>query len=104
MVATPAVARKDEPVSDERVVFTKRNWTGRFLRAEVSYGDFQQIMAGIQTWDQWLPAWSRKAQEYERLAEAAEQRGARQSAADGWQLVRESRTRDPRPATVECLL
>lgn len=68
----------------DRVAFTKRNWMGRFLRAEVSYGDVQRIMGNIQSWDQWLSAWAEKAQDYERLAEAAEQRGARHSAAEGW--------------------
>jgi len=70
--------------AEDRVAFTKRNWMGRFLRAEVSYGDLQRIMANIQTWEQWLPAWAEKAQEYEKLAESAEQRGARRSAAEAW--------------------
>ena len=69
---------------DDRVAFTKRNWMGRFLRAEVNYGDYQRIMDKIDTWDQWLPAWGEKALEYEQLAEAAEQRGARYSAAEAW--------------------
>lgn len=84
MTKDSATAAAGAPDLDERVAFTRRNWTGRFLRAEVNYGDYQQIMAGIRTWDQWLPAWCEKALEYERLAEAAEKRAARQSAAEGW--------------------
>ncbi len=68
----------------DRVAFTKRNWMGRFLRAEVSYGDVQRIMGNIQTWEQWLPAWSEKAQDYEKLAEDAEKRDARRTAAEAW--------------------
>ena len=79
------MARKsDQQGEDERVVFTKRNWTGRFLRAEVNYGDFQRIMSKIQSWDQWLPAWAEKATEYEALADAAEKQDARHSAAEAW--------------------
>ncbi len=80
-----AISRGQEPQApDDRVVFTKRNWIGRFLRAEVSYGDYQRVMSKIQTWDQWLPAWAEKAQEYENHAREAEKRGARQSAAEAW--------------------
>lgn len=69
---------------DERVAFTRRNWTGRFLRAEVTYGDYQRIMSKISTWDQWLPAWAEIALEYERHAKSAEERGGRHSAAEAW--------------------
>jgi dienelactone hydrolase len=84
MKSASAATGPDDQAEDERVIFTKRNWTGRFLRAEVNYGDFQRIMSKIRTWDQWLPAWAEKASEYETLAEAAEQRGARHSAAEAW--------------------
>jgi dienelactone hydrolase len=75
---------QEQQIQDERVAFTKRNWMGRFLRAEVNYGDCQRIIGNIETWDQWLPAWSEKALEYEKFAEAAEQQGARRSAAEAW--------------------
>jgi 2,6-dihydroxypseudooxynicotine hydrolase len=84
MKTAGATEKIEEQVTDDRVAFTKRNWTGRFLRAEVNYGDFQRIMGKILTWDQWLPAWAEKAQEYEALADAAEKRGARHSAAEAW--------------------
>ncbi|HVZ50681.1 MAG TPA: alpha/beta hydrolase [Pseudolabrys sp.] len=70
--------------AEDRVAFTKRNWMGRFLRAEVSYGDVQRIMDRIKTWGDWLPAWAETAQQYEQRAEAAEQRGARRTAAEAW--------------------
>ena len=73
-----------EDLAVDRVAFTKRNWMGRFLRAEVSYGDVQRIMGNIQTWEQWLPAWAEKAQDYEKLAEDAEKRNARRTAAEAW--------------------
>ena len=69
---------------EDSVAFTKRNWMGRFLRAEVSYGDVQRIMGRIDTWAQWLPAWAETAEHYEQLAQAAEGRGARRSAAEAW--------------------
>lgn len=71
-------------MQDPRVEFTKRNWTGRFLRAEVSYGDYQAVMNRIQTWDDWLPAWTDKAASYEELAGQAEAKGARHTAAEAW--------------------
>ena len=80
MKSSNAAEKTGDQTADDRVAFTKRNWTGRFLRAEVNYGDFQRIMGKIQTWDQWLPAWAEKAAEFETLAEAAEKRGARHTA------------------------
>lgn len=84
MNASRTVADREPPEQDERVTFTRRNWTGRFLRAEVSYGDYQRIMARIRTWEDWLPAWAETAQQYEAHAEEAEKRGARNSAAEAW--------------------
>ena len=84
MKSQGAAVKTEDQAADDRVTFTKRNWTGRFLRAEVNYGDFQRIMGNIQTWEQWLPAWAEKARDYEALAEAAEKRGARHSAAEAW--------------------
>jgi hypothetical protein len=78
------VGKVEEQVEDRRVEFVKRNWTGRFLRAEVNYYDYQQVMSRIRTWDEWLPAWTDKAAEYEKLAESAEARGARHTAAEAW--------------------
>ena len=84
-VQAPAAALEEATQGqDERVAFTKRNWMGRFLRAEVNYGDFQRIMGRIQTWEQWLPAWAETAKQYELLAETAEKQGARHSAAEAW--------------------
>ena len=84
MSATTAAVRADDQGPDQRVEFVKRNWTGRFLRAEVNYFDYQQVMSRIHAWEDWLPAWNDKACEYEELAEAAEKRGARHSAAEAW--------------------
>lgn len=84
MTRTAAASKTNEQAQDERVAFTRRNWTGRFLRAEVNYGDYQRIMSQVHTWDQWLPAWNEKAREYEGLAEAGERRGSRHSAAEAW--------------------
>lgn len=84
MSTAPAIANTEDHVADKRVAFVKRNWTGRFLRAEINYFDYQQVMAKIHTWDQWLPAWNDKALEYEGFAEAAEKRGNRHSAAEAW--------------------
>lgn len=78
------MGKVEERVDDTRVEFVKRNWTGRFLRAEVNYYDYQQVMSRIRTWNDWLPAWNEKAMEYEKLAEAAESRGARHTAAEAW--------------------
>jgi 2,6-dihydroxypseudooxynicotine hydrolase len=84
MQDTSLAGRKQSTAQDERVTFTLRNWTGRFLRNEVNYGDFQKIGAAIRTWDDWLPAWSDKAREYERLAAEADARQAKHTAAEAW--------------------
>ncbi len=84
MSDTPPAVETQAPAQDARVAFTRRNWTGHFLRAEVNYGDYRRIMARIRRWDEWLPAWCETAQDYERLAAEAEARGARHSAAEGW--------------------
>lgn len=83
-MSAPAVAATENPAEDARVAFTRRNWTGRFLRAEVSYGDYQRVMKAITRWEEWLPAWRTVALDYERLATEAEGRQARHTAAEAW--------------------
>jgi predicted amidohydrolase/dienelactone hydrolase len=74
--------RKDE--KDERVVAANAHWAARFIANGTSYSDFQATMARITAWDDWCREWGRTAQYYERLAEAAEEKGQTQTAGEAW--------------------
>ena len=73
---------KDE--KDERVVAANAHWAARFIANGTSYSDFQATMARITAWDDWCREWGRTGQYYERLAEAAEEKGQTQTAGEAW--------------------
>jgi 2,6-dihydroxypseudooxynicotine hydrolase len=70
-------------VADERVVVALRNWGPRFVVRGVDYGDLLRLADSIRAWDDWLPAWTRVADEHAALAREWEARGSR-SAGEAW--------------------
>jgi pimeloyl-ACP methyl ester carboxylesterase len=60
------------------------HWAPRFIQNGVDYNDFVRTVARIDTWDQWLPEWSRTADEQAGFAREAEQEGHRQTAGHAW--------------------
>jgi pimeloyl-ACP methyl ester carboxylesterase len=60
------------------------HWAPRFLQNGVDYNDFVRTVARIETWDQWLPEWSRTADEQAELASEAQEAGHRVTAGHAW--------------------
>lgn len=71
-------------VPDARVATAAAHWSLRFVSNGVELGTFQATLARIQTWDRWCAEWGASARVYEDLAEKAEARGERVTAAEAW--------------------
>jgi 5-aminopentanamidase len=70
--------------TDERVAAANAHWAARFIANGTSYSDFQATMARIAAWDDWCREWGRTGQYYERLAEAAQEKGRALTAGEAW--------------------
>jgi Esterase FrsA-like len=62
-------------MADERVQAAIRHWAARFIANGVDYNDFVRTTAAIETWDEWLPAWTATAETHADLAERAQAAG-----------------------------
>ncbi|HEY3771404.1 MAG TPA: alpha/beta fold hydrolase [Solirubrobacteraceae bacterium] len=72
---------------DERLAAAIRNWAGRFIANGVDYNDFARTTAAIETWAQWLPAWTAVAESHRERAEQAAAAGHRRSAGEAYLLA-----------------
>jgi len=61
-----------------------RLFTWRIMSNYVSPWEFEQIRGEIETWDQWLPVWSRWAEKHIGDGDAALQVGRRRTAAEAY--------------------
>ncbi|HEY6102564.1 MAG TPA: alpha/beta fold hydrolase [bacterium] len=75
---------RDEPVSDARVRAATEHWAPRFVAQGVDYNDFVRTTAGLQHWEQWLPAWIMLGDEHAALAGEAAGRGRMRSAGEAY--------------------
>jgi pimeloyl-ACP methyl ester carboxylesterase len=57
--------------ADERVESVKSIWAPRFVANGIDALDMQRILASIETWEDWAPAWSASADRYETLGREA---------------------------------
>lgn len=71
-------------MSDERVEAAIANWAPRFIASGVDMNDFRAVTAGIQTWEEWLPAWRANGDLHAALAEEAEGLGRSRTAGEAW--------------------
>jgi 2,6-dihydroxypseudooxynicotine hydrolase len=71
-------------VNDERVEAAIRHWAGRFIANGVDYNDFVRTTTSIESWDQWLDAWTRTADGHTELAEQALDQGRFRSAGEAY--------------------
>jgi dienelactone hydrolase len=71
-------------VADERVQAAIAHWAPRFIANGTDYADFQATLGRISRWDEWCREWGRTAAGYEELAERAEGKGRRLTAAGAW--------------------
>ena len=69
---------------DARVQAAIANWAPRFTTQGVDPNDFSRTTAGVETWDEWLPAWVETGDEHRALAEEAEALGRAVSAGEAW--------------------
>ncbi|HEY2076910.1 MAG TPA: alpha/beta hydrolase [Streptosporangiaceae bacterium] len=56
---------------DDRLAMAISHWAPRFTTNGVTAGDFDRIVNGISSWDQWCSAWSAVAAEHEQLGREA---------------------------------
>ena len=56
---------------DDRLAMAISHWAPRFTTNGVTAGDFDRIVNGISSWDEWCSAWSAVAAEHEQLGRDA---------------------------------
>jgi 2,6-dihydroxypseudooxynicotine hydrolase len=71
-------------VADERIEAAIAHWAPRFTSQGVDMNDFQRATKGLETWDQWLPAWAANGDVHTELALEAEAQGRTRSAGEAW--------------------
>jgi 2,6-dihydroxypseudooxynicotine hydrolase len=69
---------------DAEVEAALAHWAPRFIQNGVDYNDFVRTVQRIDTWDQWLPEWSRTADEQAELAAESDATGHRDTAGHAW--------------------
>jgi pimeloyl-ACP methyl ester carboxylesterase len=69
---------------DRRVQAAIEHWAPRFITMGVDYNDFIRTTARIESWAQWLPAWSELADEHLARAREAEAMGRERSAGEAY--------------------
>lgn len=71
-------------MSDSRVKSAIAHWAPRFVANGVPLTDFEEVTAGVQRWDDWCAAWSRRAAVHEALGDQALAAGHGYSAGEHW--------------------
>jgi 2,6-dihydroxypseudooxynicotine hydrolase len=61
----------EDPRMDDRLAMAISHWAPRFTMNGVTAGDFDRIVNGISSWDEWCSAWSSVAAEHEQLGRDA---------------------------------
>jgi pimeloyl-ACP methyl ester carboxylesterase len=74
-------------VPDERVAAAIRNWAGRFIANGIDYNDFARTTGAIDTWLEWLPAWTAVAESHRERADDAAAAGHLCSAGEAYRLA-----------------
>ena len=69
---------------DAEVETALRHWAPRLIQNGVDYNDMVATTSRIETWDQWLPEWSRTADEQAEFAAEADAAGHGLTAGQAW--------------------
>jgi dipeptidyl aminopeptidase/acylaminoacyl peptidase len=69
---------------DARIQAALAHWAPRFVAQGVDYNDFVATTAGLERWEQWLPAWCRTGDMHAALAKEAEGKGRTLTAGEAW--------------------
>ena len=67
---------------DARVEAAISHWAPRFVANGVPLSDFQEVTGNLERWEDWLPAWSRRAAVHEELGREALAAGYARSAGE----------------------
>ena len=67
-------------MADPRVEAAIAHWAPRYVTNGVPVGDFAEVTAGIDSWDEWCSAWSQRGLVHEAFAEQAMTQGHERSA------------------------
>jgi 2,6-dihydroxypseudooxynicotine hydrolase len=67
---------------DARIDIATSHWGPRMIENGVPAGDFLELAASLERWEDWCPAWSARAAVHERLGRAALEAGQRRSAGE----------------------
>lgn len=62
-------------MKDARVETAISHWAPRFVAQGVPLTDFEEVTAGIERWEQWCDAWSRRGDVHRQLGQQAESDG-----------------------------
>jgi len=65
---------------DEYVASARAHWGPRFTANGVPAADFERVLDGLESWDDWCSAWSAAAEVHERLGDEALREGRLRSA------------------------
>src|SRR6185437_2999009 len=68
--------------SENRVQSALDNWAPRFIANGVDSNDLLTLTRGIQSWEDWSPAWSALAAQHEQMGAEAEARRDYESAGE----------------------
>ena len=71
-------------MADAAVETALAHWGPRLIQNGVDYNDMLATIARIDTWDRWLPEWSRTADEQAGFAREADEAGHRLTAGQAW--------------------
>ena len=71
-------------MADERIEAAIAHWAPRFTTQGVDMNDFQRATDGLETWDEWLPAWRANGDLHTELAVEAEGHGRLRSAGEAF--------------------
>jgi dienelactone hydrolase len=77
-------ATSQTEVTDERVRAATAHWAPRFIANGTDYVDFLATLSRITSWDDWCREWGVTAAGYEVIAERAERKDQRLTAAGAW--------------------
>jgi pimeloyl-ACP methyl ester carboxylesterase len=69
---------------DERVAAAIAHWAPRFVTNGVDMNDFRRVTAGVERWEEWLPAWVANGDLHAELAREAEEQGRSRTAGEAW--------------------
>jgi pimeloyl-ACP methyl ester carboxylesterase len=71
-------------MADARVQAAIEHWASRLIQNGVDYNDFVRTTDRIEAWEQWLPEWTRTADEHEEYALESEHAGRGRTAGEAW--------------------